>query len=138
MFGLRLAGCWKYYLLIFTFSIFPNFKWLLLFYDYCLVIFHRLTKFHCSVAFTSWDIGQNAYCNFLLTRLWRHEFWKYHYLSNLAVFSTWPKSQDKNWNICRTKRFKKKIKSIFHHFSRAFSCQNFSQIWGSAFNYIFY
>ena len=25
--------------------------------------------------FPSWDIGQNLYCNCLLTRLWRHKFW---------------------------------------------------------------
>ena len=40
-----------------------------------LVIFYYLTKFHCLVAFTSWDIGQYGYCNGLLTRLCRHKFW---------------------------------------------------------------
>ena len=40
-----------------------------------LVMFYYLTKFHCLVAFTSWDIGQYVYCNYLLTRFWRHEFW---------------------------------------------------------------
>ena len=39
------------------------------------VMFYYLTKFHCLVAFTSWDIGQHLYCNYLLTRLWRHGFW---------------------------------------------------------------
>ena len=34
-----------------------------------------LTKFYCLAAFTSWDIGQYVYCNFLLTSLWRHKFW---------------------------------------------------------------
>ena len=40
-----------------------------------LVILYWLTKFHCLVAFTSWDIGQCVYCNFLIARLWRHKFW---------------------------------------------------------------
>ena len=69
------------------------------------VIFYYLTKFHCLVAFTSWDIGQYVYCNCLLTRLWRYKFWNWPYFSNQAVFSIiWPKSQDKNVNILRTKR----------------------------------
>ena len=69
-----------------------------------LVIFCYLTKFHCLVVFTSWDIGQYMYCNYLLTRLWRHKFWNYLYYSNQAVFSTWRKSEHKNLNILRTKR----------------------------------
>ena len=32
------------------------------------VIFYYLTKFHCWIAFTSWDIGQYVHCNCLLTR----------------------------------------------------------------------
>ena len=39
-----------------------------------LVIFYWLTKFHCLVSFTLWDI-EYVYCNCLLTRLWRHKFW---------------------------------------------------------------
>ena len=35
-------------------------------------------------------------------------------LSNKAIFSTWPKCQDKNFNILKTKRaFKKKYKAFF-------------------------
>ena len=68
-----------------------------------LVIFYSLAKFHRLVAFTSWDIGQYVYCNCLLTRLWRHAFWNQPYISNQAVFSAWPKSQDKNLNTLRTK-----------------------------------
>ena len=41
---------------------------------------------HCLVAFTSWDIGQYVYCNCLLTRLWRHIFLNWPYLSNKAIF----------------------------------------------------
>ena len=44
------------------------------------------------------------YCNCLLTRLWRYKFWNQSYLSNQAVFPTWPKSRDKNFNIFRTKK----------------------------------
>ena len=39
------------------------------------VIFDRLTKFHCLVALTSWDVGHYVYCNYLLTRFWSHKFW---------------------------------------------------------------
>ena len=68
-----------------------------------LVIFYYLNKFCCLVAFTSWDTGQCAYYNCLLTRLWRHKFGNSSYLSNQAVFSTFPKSQNKNLNIWRMK-----------------------------------
>ena len=47
-----------------------------------LVIFYNLVKFNCLVAFTSWDVWQNMYCNCLLTELWRHKFWNYSHLSN--------------------------------------------------------
>ena len=64
--------------------------------------------------------------NYLLTRLWRHGFWNELYLSNWAVFSTWPKSHDKNSNILRTKRdFKVKYKAfliIFKGFSVIKNC----------------
>ena len=68
------------------------------------VIFYYLAKFYCLVAFTSWDIGQYVYCNYLLIRMWRHKFWDYFVLSTQAVFSKWQKSKDKNLNILRTKR----------------------------------
>ena len=58
------------------------------------VIFYYLSNFHCLVVFTSWDITQYVYCNCLVTRFWRHKFWNYTYLSNQAIFSTWPISQD--------------------------------------------
>ena len=44
------------------------------------------------------------YYNSLITRLRRHKFRRQPYLSNQAVFSTCPKSHDKNINILRTKR----------------------------------
>ena len=70
-----------------------------------LVIFYFLTKCHCLVAFTSWVIGQDIYCNCLLTRLWRHNFEINLIFLTKSFFSTWPKSQDKNLNsILRTER----------------------------------
>ena len=44
----------------------------------------------------------------------------------------WPKSQDKNLNILKTKRAFK-VKSVFHHFKNVFSCQKLSQTWQCAF-----
>ena len=41
----------------------------------CLVIFYYLTKFHCLVALTSWDIGQYVYCDCLLTSWLYHKIW---------------------------------------------------------------
>ena len=42
-----------------------------------LFIFYYLTKFHCLVFLTWWDILSSIciYCNCFLTRLWRHKFW---------------------------------------------------------------
>ena len=90
-----------------------------------LIILCYLTKFHCLVALYSWDVAQYVYCNCSLTKLWRHKFRNQPYLSNQAVFSIWPKCQDKSLNILRTKRaltwrknlffsaFLKQIKQIF-------------------------
>ena len=39
------------------------------------VTFYWLAKFHCLIAFTSWDIGQYAYRTCLFPRLWCHKFW---------------------------------------------------------------
>ena len=68
-----------------------------------ITMFSYQNKFYCLFAFTSWDIGQYMYCNCLLTRLRRHKFWYQTVFSNQAVFSTRPKSQDKDVNILRTK-----------------------------------
>ena len=90
----------------------------------CYILTRELTRFHYLVAFTSWDIGQLVYCNCLFTRLWRHKFGiiliflaivtrkekvpkKFLFVwlcSYQPIFSTWPKIQDKNLNILRTKR----------------------------------
>ena len=66
-----------------------------------IVILCYVTKFHCLVDFALWDIGQYVYCSCLLTRLWLHKF---SYLSNQAVFSSWPNSRDKNLIILRMKK----------------------------------
>ena len=97
------------------------------------VMFSYLTKFQCLVAFSSWDIGQYAYCYCLLTRLWRQNF-EIILIFLIKVFllhDTWPKCQDKDLNILRTKiGFKDEIKSIFHHFWRAFIEANKFFFWG--------
>ena len=47
-----------------------------------------------------------------------------------SSFATWPKSQDKNFKYLENKKsFWGEIKSIFHNFQRAFSCQKLSQTW---------
>ena len=76
----------------------PHFLHIFLKKSISIMIFYWLTKFHCLVAFTSWDIGQYMYCNCLLTRLWRHKFWNQIYLSNKVTFSIWPKNSNKNSN----------------------------------------
>ena len=70
------------------------------------VIFYNLTKLECLIVVTSWgiEILWHVYCHCLLTMLWRNNFWNQPYLSNQAVFSTWPNSQEKNLNISRKKR----------------------------------
>ena len=42
---------------------------------------------------------QYVYCNCILSRLWRHGFWNWPYRSSRAVFSTCPKSHDKNLKV---------------------------------------
>ena len=49
--------------------------WVFVFEEKCFSCYILLIKFHCLVAFTSWDIGQYVYYNCSLTKLWRHEFW---------------------------------------------------------------
>ena len=39
------------------------------------VIICKLIKFHCLLAFTSWDIEKYMYCTYLLSSLWRHKLW---------------------------------------------------------------
>ena len=61
---------------------------------FALLYFYWLTKFHCLVASTLWEIGQYIYIyhNCLITRLWRHKFWNWSYLFYQTVFSTSTKS----------------------------------------------
>ena len=88
------------------------------------VMFYYQTKFHSLFAFTSWDIGKYVYCNCLLTKLWRHTFRNYPYLSNQAVFPRWPKNQVKMMKYLENKKnFQNEIKSIFNHFKSALTLQ---------------
>ena len=52
------------------------------------------------VTFTSWDIGQYVYSNYLLSSLWRHKFWNWALLSDEAFF--FPiKKQGKKYNYLK-------------------------------------
>ena len=83
-------------------------------------IFYWLTKFHCLIAFTSWDIQQYAYCNCLLTRLWSYfEFGNQQYLSNQAVFIHDQNVTTKTWVTWERKELLKWNKM---HFSIAKNC----------------
>ena len=59
------------------------------------------------------------YCNCLLQRLWRHKFKNQPYLSNQAK-----KSRQKLKYLENEKSSEGEKKSIFHHFSRAFTVTN--------------
>ena len=89
----------------------------------CLIIL-----FHCLIAFT--DIGQYGYCNYLLTRLWRHKFWNLPYLSNEAVFLNDQKVKTKmeiswEWKELLLMWNKKHYSS----FQRALSCEKLFKTW---------
>ena len=96
------------------------------------------TKFYCRIVFTSCDIGQYVFCNFLLTRLLRHKFQNEPYLSNQVVFQNDQKLKTKmrmwEWE-CENENeqsFQGEINSIFHNFWRTFSYQKLSQTWECA------
>ena len=40
------------------------------------IIFYQLIKFHCLIAFISWDISKNVFVNCLLSNFWRHKLTK--------------------------------------------------------------
>ena len=76
--------------------------------------------------------GQYVYCNGLFPRLWRHKFWHFTLSFQPNHFFTWPKSQDKNLNILRTKRdFKVKQKAFFITFKTLSVAKNCPRL-GSA------
>ena len=54
-------------------------------------------------------------------------------ISLSSSFATRLKSQDKNVNLENEKSSWGEIKSIFHHFNKAFSCQKLSQTWECTF-----
>ena len=59
-----------------------------------------MTKFHCLIAFTSRDIGQYVYCNYLLTRVWRHKFRNINLIFRIKLY------------LYMTKTLKQKIKYL--------------------------
>ena len=62
---------------------------------------HNITHANCS----TWNyIFQKQTGNCSLTRLRCHKFWNEPYLSNQAIYSIRPKSQDKNFNILKPKK----------------------------------
>ena len=72
--------------------------------------------------FTVWDIGKYVYCNCLLTKLWHHRF-KLTWSFQSNCFPAWPKTQDKNLNILRTRRAFKANKRHFPYFLKGFQMQ---------------
>ena len=83
------------------------------------VIFFYLPWISLPGCFTSEDIEQYVYCICFLGMLWRHKLWNKPNLSNQGIFSTWPKSRNKNLNILRTKRIFK-TKKAFSSFLKSF------------------
>ena len=39
------------------------------------LVLYSINWANCLIAFTSWDIGQYVYCDYLIIRLWRHKSW---------------------------------------------------------------
>ena len=56
---------------------------------------------HSLIVFTSWNIGQYVYCNYLFSS---HKFWTNPSAFLSSRFSTLPKCYVKNQNITRTER----------------------------------
>ena len=78
------------------------------------VTFYQLTKFHCLITFTCWDIGQCVLQLFVNQAVTSQNL-----KLTLSFLPSWPKSQDKNLNILRTKRaFEVKYKAFFITFKR--------------------
>ena len=72
--------------------------------DIFLAIFYYLTKSHCLVALSSWDFGEYMYCNCLLTRFWRYNFFEINLIFLIKLFFKGLKIQDKNLSIYWTKK----------------------------------
>ena len=81
-----------------------------------------------------YQIGQRiayVYCNSMLTRLWRHKFGNWHYLSNQAIFCYMIKNSRHKFKYLENE------KSIFHNFQWPFiktNKNNFFGRWESDFN----
>ena len=86
------------------------------------------------IAFTSWDIGQNVYCNSLLPGCdVKNSEISLIFLIKL-FFDMIENSRQKFKYLENEKRFYGEIKSIFHHFKRAFRYQKMPQTWECIFN----
>ena len=66
------------------------------------VIFYQMTKFHCLLAFTSWDIERFVYFNHLLSSIWCHKFWKQ--AKNISITS-YPTDHNKRFKFAGLKLF---------------------------------
>ena len=62
-----------------------------------------LTKFHCLIAFISWDIGQYVHYKGLLPGCDVINF-ESNFIFLSKPFLIWLKIQEKNFNILRTRR----------------------------------
>ena len=65
------VDCWRFYRRVFSTTLCVRFLKKIISH----FILFKLNKFHCLVAFTSSDIGQNVYYHYLFLSLWRHKFW---------------------------------------------------------------
>ena len=95
--------------------------------DFSQTILYQLTKFHCLIAFTYWDIWRYVHCSCLFPRLWCHEFSNQSYIFLIKPFYCMTKkSRFENKKILRTKiAFKVKWKAfliIFKGLSVAKNC----------------
>ena len=77
------------------------------------VTFYWLTKFHCLVPFTSWDIRQYVQCKCLLTRLWRH--FLHDQKAKTKIWIYWERKELLRWN-------KKHFSSILKGFQLQKNC----------------
>ena len=74
------------------------------------ILFYQLTKFHCLIAFTSWDIWQYVYYKGLLSTLWRLNFEVYrNFLTKQFSYMT-RNSEQKVKYLKNEKSWNKKVK----------------------------
>ena len=74
------------------------------------ITFHWLTKFHCLIPFTSWDIEQYVHYNYLFPQFMTSCILKLTLAFLSSHFPTWPKKSGQTFKYLRTKS---EIKNIF-------------------------